>query len=738
MKKLVAIITVFVSLLLSVATLHQTSAATPVAINNIVDSKTFILALENDYPPFLYYENDMPKGISYDYAKLISNKLGYKLTTTEPKQLRQNLDDVKNNEANLLSDITKTPEREAYLDFSKPYVETPAVIIGRKNEQTKWSEKHSNENINVAVGKSYGVVSYLKNKYPKADFIEFSSDTEVLDAVALGATEIGVLDESSLSYLLQKKPLSNIEVIGHTGFNYSLSFAVSKENKNAIPLINQVIDNISPKERSDIFSKWISSLPVEKESDVQSTIPTYVSYVLIGLPIALLLTFVIIIILRKQVKVRTKDLNELNSSLDVKAKEKIQEALELANLNALQKSNLEDTKKAMLNILEDIEEEKNRFSEISKRLDLATTGANIGISEWDVETNTMLWNDEMFKLFDLDKSKVNSTAELLEQSRAVILPEDQEKTAKKREDELKEGGKYDIVFRVKWGDGSIHYLRAFGTTEEKKGKVVKIYSVNLDVTREQEIDQAKSEFVSLASHQLRTPLSSINWYSEMLLSGDAGKLNKHQQEYLREVDRANTRMVELINALLNVSRLELGTFVLDSEKLNPKDCAEQIIKEIKTKSDEKKQKLSIVFDPKTPDIVFDKKYLEMLYQNLLSNAVKYTPEKGKIDLFVGPANTGNVIDGYKIPSDGVIISVSDNGYGIPKKQQDKIMTKLFRADNALDKDVDGTGLGLYIIKSVIDHSKGNLWFKSVENKGTIFHAYLPLETEKKEGTKKLS
>lgn len=287
-------------------------------------------------------------------------------------------------------------------------------------------------------------------------------------------------------------------------------------------------------------------------------------------------------------------------------------------------------------------------------------------------------------------------------------------------------------------DGTIFpaYISASAVIESDE--LVGVVEVFRDVSKDKEIDKAKSEFVSLASHQLRTPLSSINWYAEMLLSGDAGKLNKQQQEYMNEVDRANSRMVGLVNSLLNVSRLELGTFVLDSEKLNPKDCAEQILIEIKTKSDEKNQKLNSVFDPKTPDIVFDKKYLEMLYQNLLSNSVKYTPEKGKIELTVRAAKTDEVIDGYKIPKAGIIITVADNGYGIPKNQQDKIMTKLFRADNTLDKDADGTGLGLYIIKSVIDHSNGNLWFKSIENKGTTFHAFLPLETAKKEGTKKLS
>lgn len=343
--------------------------------------------------------------------------------------------------------------------------------------------------------------------------------------------------------------------------------------------------------------------------------------------------------------------------------------------------------------------------------------------------------------FDKDEligKKLVDAIELLDKDEKTILKNDRvvERVLTSKKSIISDSIANGFYYRKK--DGTTLPVNIAVSPILESRQLVGVIEIFRDISKDKEIDTAKSEFVSLASHQLRTPLSSINWYAEMLLSGDAGKLNKQQQEYMNEVDRANSRMVGLVNSLLNVSRLELGTFVLDSEKLNPKDCAEQILIEIKTKSDEKKQKLDIVFDPKTPEIIFDKKYLEMLYQNLLSNAVKYTPEKGKIELTVRAAKTGEVIDGYKIPKAGIIITVADNGYGIPKNQQDKIMTKLFRADNALDKDADGTGLGLYIIKSVIDHSNGNLWFKSVENKGTTFHAYLPLETAKKEGTKKLS
>lgn len=721
------IISIFVALLLSIVVSHQTSAATPAVNNNsIVATKAFILALENDYPPFLYYENGTPKGISYDYTKLISDKLGYTLTTTEPKQLQQNLDDVRTSKANLLSDITRTPERQTYLEFSDPYVETRAIVIGRKNEETKWSEGESNDNINVAVGKNYGVVSYLKNKYPKADIIEFSSDIEVLDAVALGATDIGVLDESSLSYVLQKKPLSNIEVIGKTGFDYSLSFAVSKDNKSVIPLINQAIASISPQERSAIYSKWVSSIPIEKESDVNSTIPTYVSYILFGLPLLILITLIIIIILRKQVKARTRELSELNKNLDAETKKKIQEALELANTNALQKKSLEDTKKAMLNILEDVEEEKSSLATLSKRLELATEGANMGISEWDLKTKKLIWNDKMYELFDLDKSKIHTTEELLEKSRAAILPEDQRLTTKQREEELSKGGKYDITFRVKLKNSSIRYLRSYGTAEKTGDKVTKIYGINFDVTREKEVDKAKTEFVSLASHQLRTPLTAIKWYAEILSDEKKSHLSSTEKKYLSQIIDGNERMIELVNDLLNVSRLDLGTFNVEPKSTDLIKLAKTITSDMTPQIETKHIKLVQKYDKELPPIMTDPKLMRVVIENILSNSVKYTPDKGSVDISIVKEK------------DNFLISIQDNGMGIPDAQQKQIFTKLFRADNATTSAAEGTGLGLYMVRGIVENAGGKIWFESKENKGTTFFVTLPLKgMVKKEGAKKI-
>ncbi len=282
------------------------------------------------------------------------------------------------------------------------------------------------------------------------------------------------------------------------------------------------------------------------------------------------------------------------------------------------------------------------------------------------------------------------------------------------------------------------------------GKVIGAIGIYRDITHEKEIDKAKTEFVSLASHQLRTPLSTINWYTEMLLSGDAGEVNENQKKYLEEAYNASKRMVELVNSLLNVSRLEMGTFVVEPELTDVMALAKSVADELKLLADQKKISLKLSCVDNLPKIQADPKLLRMVLSNLLSNSVKYTPEKGEVKMDLSVVKGNGKVGNKQIPADSLLCTVADTGYGIPKSQQDKIFTKLFRADNVREKDAEGTGLGLYIVKSIIDHSNGMIWFESVENKpaspktasrggGTTFYVILPLEgMKKKEGTKALA
>ncbi len=261
-----------------------------------------------------------------------------------------------------------------------------------------------------------------------------------------------------------------------------------------------------------------------------------------------------------------------------------------------------------------------------------------------------------------------------------------------------------------------------------EGEMMGVVEVFRDITREKEIDKEKTEFVSLASHQLRTPLSSVNWYTEMLLAGDAGKLTKKQKEYADEIFQGTQRMVRLVNDLLNVSRLELGTFSVNPETVDVVAAAFDAIDEQKQHIKLKKIKVTTDFPDERPlEMEADPKLLHMIFQNLLSNSIKYTGEKGHINLAV-----------FKNGKE-ILIEVSDNGIGIPKNEQSKIFTKLFRADNVKEQDMEGTGLGLYIIKSIVEKSGGSIRFESTEGEGTKFIVDFPEgNMKKREGSRELS
>ena len=248
------------------------------------------------------------------------------------------------------------------------------------------------------------------------------------------------------------------------------------------------------------------------------------------------------------------------------------------------------------------------------------------------------------------------------------------------------------------------------------GDIIGVVETFRDITKEKDIDKAKTEFVSLASHQLRTPLSTINWYTEMLLAGDVGKLNPDQERYLQEVYKGNQRMVSLVNALLSVSRMDLGTFVFEPEPTDIALLVQHVIDEQKFHINEKKIELVTQFDPSLPLIQADAKLLSMVVQNLLSNAVKYTPARGKITLSLTLQSAQKKL----------LFTIADTGYGIPENQQGKIFSKLFRADNVRERDTEGTGLGLYIAKSIIDSSGGDIRFESTEDAGSTFFVELPL------------
>lgn len=249
---------------------------------------------------------------------------------------------------------------------------------------------------------------------------------------------------------------------------------------------------------------------------------------------------------------------------------------------------------------------------------------------------------------------------------------------------------------------------------EKPGLLVTVHNI----TREQEIERLKTEFVSLAAHQLRTPLSAIKWSTKMLLDGDEGPLSQEQQELLQKSFESTDRMIRLINDLLNVTKIEEGRYLYQPTLQQVADIAQRMVESYQDTAKQKKIQLELKApDVKPPRVFVDAEKIQLAMQNLLENALYYTPQGGKVTVAVS------------YDRKEVQISFSDTGIGIPQKQQSRVFEKFFRARNARKVDTEGSGLGLYLVNNIIKAHGGKVEFESKERVGSTFTFSIPVKKE---------
>lgn len=229
-------------------------------------------------------------------------------------------------------------------------------------------------------------------------------------------------------------------------------------------------------------------------------------------------------------------------------------------------------------------------------------------------------------------------------------------------------------------------------------------------------DKIKSEFMSIATHQLKSPLAKMKWALQYLMTANITCVTPQQKEVLDVAYDTSDKMIKLVNDLIGVKETEETTLGYNFENSSVKEVIEKTIENFKLPAEQKK--VNIEFEntvPDLPQLMIDPWKINLALGNLIDNAISYTPEGGKIEI--------------KLESFGnsVRVSVKDNGIGIPEKEKEKIFNKFFRAGNALKIKHEGTGLGLYIARNIIKVHGGDLWFNSVETKGTTFYFTIPFD-----------
>lgn len=235
-------------------------------------------------------------------------------------------------------------------------------------------------------------------------------------------------------------------------------------------------------------------------------------------------------------------------------------------------------------------------------------------------------------------------------------------------------------------------------------------------------NRMKTEFVSIASHQLRTPLSIIKWYVEFLQKKEKQSgLSPDQIKYIQTIGDSNQRMIRLVNDLLDISRVEGGKIQVRPEQTNIVELVENLIRENQLLADQKNIKISFKYEHSIPLLFIDPKRISMVIDNLLTNAIKYIhhDKSGSISVELSQ-------EGHKF-----MFSIADNGVGIPERDQRNIFKKFFRANNTMRLKTGGTGLGLFIARAIVESHRGKIWFVSKEGEGTTFYFNLPMKKEKR-------
>jgi len=247
--------------------------------------------------------------------------------------------------------------------------------------------------------------------------------------------------------------------------------------------------------------------------------------------------------------------------------------------------------------------------------------------------------------------------------------------------------------------------------------------------RRVESDRLKTEFIGTVSHELRTPMTSIKGFTQLLAMGSLGPVNDTQKEFLQIIQTNAERMITIINDLLDITKIETGSVELDLRPLHLAESLSNVMMELQPNIQAREHALSISIPPGLPLVRADARRLNQILVNLLSNAVKYTPVGGKIALEAREVDIDAVPEarreGLKSAVRYALVEVRDTGVGVAPEEHERIFERFYRTENPLKVEAGGTGLGLSLVRPLIQLLGGQIWVNSTLNEGSTFSFIIP-------------
>jgi PAS domain S-box-containing protein len=344
-----------------------------------------------------------------------------------------------------------------------------------------------------------------------------------------------------------------------------------------------------------------------------------------------------------------------------------------------------------------------------ERFRIAAQCASDIVYDWDLLGNRV---DYFGALFEKSRAANEMLAGTREEYWNLIHPDDRARVEQALKNHFETGTTFSEEYRI--GDGKGAYVNVADRAtaiRNQQGTPIRLIGAASNITQRKQAEQMKSDFVSFVTHQLRTPLSGVKWMLELAM--DTMENPEESRSYIQDARLSTDRLIGLVNDLLDISRLERGKWQITYRNLDIVEITQTVIDELTPLSAEKGLSLSMEAAEGLPPVYGDAQLLRQAILNLISNAVKYTPENGKIDV--------------RVRRDGeqVLWSVTDTGIGIPKADMTRLFEKFYRAGNVQVVETEGTGLGLYLVRLIIERFGGKVWCESTEGAGSKFFFTIP-------------